>query len=94
MAKIINSDKGFKLIECSMSETLKFGGMGICDYCGSASFSGVVISVLNSWYCTRCFEEWHTRSIRHKEDEPYENHVFKHFTNILNPTQESEVSNG
>jgi hypothetical protein len=94
VAKILKSEKGFKLIECSIPETTLFGGIGVCDFCGNASFSGVLIAVLSSWYCTDCFEGWHNCATRYEEDESHENNVFNHFNKILKPTEESEVTNG
>jgi len=37
MAKVIENEKGFKVIELSLSEVNKaFGGLGICDDCNKA----------------------------------------------------------
>lgn len=85
MAKILESKKDFKLIECSMGETTKFGGMAICDSCNSSDFTGVVICVLNSWYCKKCFDDWHKRAIYYPEDSRTEERNFNRFKEILNP---------
>jgi len=64
MAEIIENEKGFKVISSSMSETWKFGGMGICESCNKASFKGYIICVLNRWYCEKCYEEWDKKFIK------------------------------
>lgn len=94
MAKIIESNKGFKLIECSIAETTNFGGMGICDRCNSASFKGMIIPVLNHWYCPECFEEWHRTAENYPDDRGFETKVFNHFKKIFNLNEESEANNG
>lgn len=78
MAKVIESDKGFLLIECTEIETQKIGGIGICDSCNKVSDKGIYISVLNSWYCMECFNDWHKGAIRYQEDIYIEKRHFNH----------------
>ena len=33
MAKIIENEKGFRVIEVTMTDIARIGGMGICDWC-------------------------------------------------------------
>ena len=78
MAKIIESDKGFKIIQVKAVELMQTIPMalGICDYCGSASLNGFYIAVLNSYYCPKCYEEWIKRAKHYKEDRPFEEKNF------------------
>lgn len=78
MAKIIDNPKGFKVIAIRGIELMKFipMAMGICDYCGQASFDGFYIPVLNSYYCPKCYEEWCKRAEYYEEDRPYEENNF------------------
>lgn len=83
MAKVIDNEKGFKVIECTISETTKFCGAGICDSCNNADFVGFLICALNSWYCKNCFVEWEKRSTYYIEDQPTENRNFEYYKNVL-----------
>ncbi|MCY4781765.1 hypothetical protein ORI89_19115 [Sphingobacterium sp. UT-1RO-CII-1] len=91
MAKIIKNDKGFKVISCSMSETTKFCGMGICDCCSKAAFNGYIVCVLVRWYCEECYQEWNKEATYYPEDVNYELSMFNQFKKVLNIT---EVDNG
>jgi len=84
MAKQIDNEKGFLEIETSMTECVeKFGGLGICDLCNNADFTGYYIAVLNSWYCQKCYQEWLSRAIRYKEDIPFEQRRFDQYSKLL-----------
>lgn len=83
MAQKIEHPKGFKIIECTGFETKKFGGIGICDSCNESDFKGYYIAVLNSWYCTACYEDWSERANRHPEDEEIENRNYEAYSRIL-----------
>lgn len=80
MAKVIESKKGFNLIQCDRSETaIVFGSPGICDRCNAAPETGVYIAVLNSWYCNDCFDKWHEVAHRHQEDIKKEQSNFNYY---------------
>lgn len=84
MATIINNEKGFKVIEVSISEINKaFGGLGICDNCNSASFTHKYIAVLNSCYCPKCYEDWNKRSIYYPQDINVETSNFNRAKKLL-----------
>ena len=83
MAQIIENKKGFLVIRCSAVETMKFGGMGICDFCNESDLIGYYIAVLNCWYCQQCYEEWVKRAIRHEEDNVIEVRNFNYYRMIL-----------
>ena len=54
MAKVVKNEKGFKVIEVSLIECTQWGGLGICDSCGNASFKGYYVAVLNQMLCENC----------------------------------------
>lgn len=83
MARIIQNDKGFKLIEMSMKEIVTAGGYAICDYCNGISDKGVYIAVLNSWYCMECFDRWYVNAKRYVEDYIVEKENFRNMKNLL-----------
>lgn len=59
MAKIIENEKGFKVIEIDYLEMLKIGCGNICDHCGEPHYGkGYFVAVLNRWFCPTCYEEW------------------------------------
>lgn len=86
MAKILKSDKGFKLIECSLAEMSALGMIGCCDSCNKASFTGVLIPVLNRWYCDTCFAEWHSDAVNYEDDKRVESAGFAYYKAALNAT--------
>jgi len=83
MAEIVENEKGFKVISCSMSETTKFGGMGICDDCNGSDYSGYLICVLNRWYCKECYLDWEQRAKYYPEDSRIEERNFNHYRNLF-----------
>lgn len=85
MAKVIQSEKGFKLIETSRLEIVELGGLGICDSCGNTAETGVYIAVLNSWYCKECFEKWHKRAKHYAQDSRIEERNFNVYKSLLSP---------
>lgn len=92
MAKVIESSKGFKLIECSKIDVAQvFGGAGVCDRCNDMPNFGVYIPVLNSWYCKKCFEEWHETAVNHESDREIENKNFDHYQPLF---EENDKNNG
>jgi hypothetical protein len=87
MAKIVENEKGFKVINVSLSELHeKLGGLGICDWCNMASQEGYLVAVLNHWYCPKCYQEWieDEDTIRYEEDAPIENRNFERYKKIFN----------
>lgn len=60
MAKIIENEKGFKVIEVTGREMLKIGCGNICDNCAEMeSGTGYYVAVLNRWFCPECYEKWY-----------------------------------
>lgn len=83
MAHIVENKKGFKVIACSMSETAKFGGIGICDRCNNSAPTGYLVCVLNHWYCEKCYREWEARAKYYPEDSVYEEKNFNRYKKVL-----------
>lgn len=83
MAKQVENEKGFLVIEMTGKETHLLGGRGICDWCGSPSDDGFYVAVLNNWYCPRCYDDWCERSVRYTEDIRAEKRNFNQKCNIL-----------
>lgn len=85
MAKVINNSKGFKVIQVKAVELIGVipHAMGICDYCGQASLDGYYIAVLNSYYCSDCYNDWCKRAEYFEEDRPYEENSFNRMLGLL-----------
>ena len=77
MAKVLPSDKGFKLIATNHLEMASIGSYGICDSCNDNPKEGVYVAVLNYWMCNECFNKWHERAVYYPQDAKYENRNFK-----------------
>lgn len=84
MAKQVENEKGFLVIETSLTECVeKIGGVGICDSCNSSSFSGCYIAALNCWYCPKCYQEWLSKARRYEEDIQIEQRNFDYYSKLL-----------
>lgn len=94
MAKIINHEKGFKIIELSPEEALKHAGFGIgiklvCDNCNNPFFIDdklklYYIAVLNMVFCKDCYEKWINNATYYPEDAAYELNHFNWYKELLN----------
>ncbi|MBJ2189116.1 MAG: demethylase [Muribaculaceae bacterium] len=85
MAKILNTDKPFLLIECSAVELMNAVGSDhcVCDWCDKSclpSEKGCYIAVLNHWYCKECFEKWIGQAEYYPEDVDVERKNFDFYT--------------
>lgn len=93
MAKIINHEKGFKIIELSPAEAIYIAGFGVgyelvCDNCNKAFSMNdkaqlYYISVLNMVFCKDCYEEWVNNATYHPEDAAYELNHFNYYKELL-----------
>lgn len=84
MAKKVENEKGFLVIEVSSTEYIeKIGGMAICDSCNEDSFIGYYIAVLNHWVCPKCYQEWIERAKRYPEDIRIEERNFDYYSKLL-----------
>ena len=87
MANIKDNKKGFKVIQISRKELVEelgqYGAIGICDYCNETASTGYYITVLNQWFCPKCYQEWHHRATYYPEDAKVENRNFEFYKNIF-----------
>ena len=91
MAKIIENEKGFRLIEISAEEMREIhpemkgeGWFPICDSCGRSGLKkGIYIAVLNRWFCPKCYEKWYSSAVRYPGDARIEERNFNRYKEIL-----------
>lgn len=87
MAKVIENEKGFQVIEITQVELVaklgRFGSLGVCDSCNHAAPSGYYIAVLNHWICPLCYKDWIQRAKRYKEDYVIEERNFKRYKELF-----------
>lgn len=99
MAKIVNNDKGFKVISLSEEEAVSIGfGIWyrndedtddlhtcICMNCNKGCLSGDIyyIAVLNDTMCKDCYEKWLKSATRYTEDIPVEDRNFNYYKEAL-----------
>lgn len=83
MAELVQNKKGFKVLKMRLDEVNRVGGLGICDYCNTASLEGHYIAVLNMWYCPKCYNQWYLRAKYYKEDADVENRNFNRMKEML-----------
>ena len=91
MAKIVNNDKGFKVINLSTKDAASLGfglycsGACVCMHCNRVCVSGDIyyIAVLNDTMCKDCYEEWLKDAKRYSEDIPIEDRNFNYCKETL-----------
>lgn len=83
MAELVQNKKGFKVLKMRLDEVNRVGGLCICDFCNTASVEGYYISVLNMWYCPKCYDEWYLSAKYYKEDADVENRNFNRMKEML-----------
>lgn len=88
MAKIIENEKGFKVIEIDHLEMLKIGCGTLCDYCGEPHYGkGYYVAIMNSWFCPTCYENWYRNATNyatgHNADWQIETKNFKRYKKLL-----------
>lgn len=89
MAKIIDNNKGFKVICMSNEEaiTLGFGtflNACICIECENLIWDEIYyIAALNDVMCKSCYEKWYANATRYKEDAECENRYFNYYSKLL-----------
>lgn len=84
MARNVENDKGFLVIEVTMSEVANvFGGLGICDACNKNAALGFYVAVLNQWFCPACYEEWYNRAKYYQEDASIERKNYEFYSKRL-----------
>lgn len=91
MAKIVNNDKGFKVISLSIEDAASLGfglygsGACVCMHCNKGCLSGDIyyIAVLNDTMCKDCYEEWLKDAVKYVDDAPYEEQNFNRYKEAL-----------
>lgn len=91
MAKIIENEKGFRVIEITAEEMRRIypemqnaDWFPMCDSCGRADLEkGYYVAVLNQWFCPKCYEEWYSGAVRYPEDARIEERNFNTYKNRL-----------
>lgn len=88
MAKIIENEKGFKVIEIDYLEMLKIGCGNICDHCGEPHYGkGYYVAVMNRWLCPTCYENWYlfatNYATEHNADGRIETKNFERYKTLL-----------
>ena len=84
MAKKVDNEKGFLVIEVSAAElSAKAGGYGICDYCNTPAEKGYYIAVLNQWYCPKCYDEFCKRAKYYPEDTGTEKRNYELYSKLF-----------
>lgn len=59
------------------------GGYGICDDCNTPVSEGYFVTVLNSWFCPECYEQWLKTAINYEEDREFEKGNFKRYSDFF-----------
>lgn len=87
MAKIIENEKGFKVIKVTGIEMEAIGCGNVCDHCGKPSAFGYYVAVLNRWFCQNCYDKWYEDAVNYAEegnaDARVENRNFFKFAEAL-----------
>lgn len=91
MAKIIENEKGFRVIEITAEEMRRIhpemqnvDWFPVCDSCGRNGLKkGYYVAVLNQWFCPKCYEEWYSGAARYPEDARIEERNFNTYKNRL-----------
>lgn len=90
MAKIVENDKGFKVICINNAEAAKLGfgiipGACICMDCNNLIFDEIYyIAALNDVMCKECYKEWYDSATHYEDDVEYENRYFDYYSKQLN----------
>lgn len=90
MAKIVNNDKGFKVISLSTREAqaLGFGVYGsgacLCMHCNHLIRGDIYyIAVLDDTMDKECYDKWYKSAERYTEDIPIEDRNFNYYKEAL-----------
>lgn len=91
MAKIIENEKGFRVIEITSDEMRRIypemrnvDWFPICDSCGRNGLKkGYYVAVLNQWFCPKCYQRWYSGAIRQPEDWAIEMKNFSTYKEML-----------
>lgn len=93
MAKQIESDKGFLVLQVDKEDLGKINSPGICDWCNDYTQSGKYIAVLNHIYCDKCYQEWHQQAKYYKSDRRIELKNFNFYRRMFNENEDNPQLN-
>ncbi len=88
MARVVNNDKGFKVIALSPVEARSLGwgcaeGL-ICMECNNTiQKEAYYVAVLNDVMDKECYEEWLKRAKYYSDDKPFEDMNFSYYAERL-----------
>lgn len=101
MARVVENDKGLKVISMSISEARAIGfgidyfnkNVVICDRCSKyINVATYYVAILNQCLCPNCYYEWYIHAKRYDDiynsDSAFEN---KHFERIINALIENNI---
>lgn len=75
---------GYVAYKISSEECFSFGGLSICDDCGTfCSEGGYLVPVLNHFMCSECFFDWLSRAKFYSEDLDFEQYWVRYYERIL-----------
>ena len=60
--------EGYSYVVVNRDECVKWGGFGICDFCGEEFEEGYLSFVLASCICPNCFKDFRKRRTIHTSD--------------------------
>ena len=90
MARIVENNKGFKVIALSIREAQAVGfgingsGACICMSCYNIIKGDIYyIAVLNDTMDEECYDRWYKEAIRYSEDIPMEDRNFHYYKEAL-----------
>ena len=89
MAKIVDNNKGFKVICMNNEEAIdiRFGivpGACICTSCNNPIWGEIYyIAALNDVMCKSCYEKWYANATHYGDDAEYENRYFDYYSKLL-----------
>lgn len=92
MARRVQNNKGFLIIEMTPKEAIEICGFGwcgalVCDDCNTPINNNnyiYYIAVLSRVFCKECYEDWASTATRYDEDIDYETEKFEYYAKLLN----------
>ena len=89
MAKIVDNNKGFKVICMNNDEAANLGfgivpGDCICMRCNNIIQDEIYyVAALNDVMCKSCYEKWYANATHYADDTKYENRYFDYYSKLL-----------
>lgn len=84
MARIVENDKGFKVIALSVEDAFKLGWGNVCMNCNNLIKGEMYyIAVLNDVMDLECYNKWYKRAKLYADDKYYEDKNFNYYKEKL-----------